>query len=123
MDNYNTRYKDKGEFDVEKGRYFNSEQKISRHYWPTEGETVDIWLRRLGRSVYESKEQNIAVHINGVRGPWYTHRASGSCFMCDDLTFIGVLYDTLSSIADLVNLSEFVFYFKDNCWLIRKLKS
>ncbi len=123
QDNYNTRFQDKEDYDVSLGRYHDKDEKSQGHFYPTHGERVSTWLARLGMAIYEAKERNTAVHINGPKGPWYTHRSGGPCFMCDDVTFIRLLHNCLVGISKNVDLNLFEWYKDDEAWGIRAVSS
>jgi len=122
-DNYNTRYQDKEDYNVSLGKYHDKDEKSQGHFYPTQGERVSTWLARLGMAIYEAKERNTAVHINGPKGPWYTHRSGGPCFMCDDVTFIRILHNCLVGLSKNMDLEHYQFFYLDDQWSIRPISS
>ncbi len=122
-DNYNTRYQDKEDYNVSLGKYHDKDEKSQKHFYPTQGERVKTWLARLGMAVYEAKEKNIAIHINGPKGPWYTHRSGGSCFLCDDVTFIRLLHNCIVGLSKVIDLDVYEWYLDDTSWSIRPISS
>jgi len=46
-------------------------------------------------------------HINTPKGPWYTHKSAGNCFMCSDQNFILVLCDVIEHMASLYPKQKF----------------
>ncbi len=118
-DNYNTRFQDKEDYSTSLGKYHDKDEKSQSHFYPTADERVSTWLKRIGLAVYEAKERNIANHINGPKGPWYTHRSGGQCWMCDDLTFIRILYNCLNGLVDIVDLDAYTWFLDGTSWTIR----
>ncbi len=122
-DHYNTRIQDKEDYSIKLGKYHDKDEKSQGHFYPTEGERVSTWLARLGMAIYEAKERNTAVHINGPKGPWYTHRSGGQCFMCDDITFIRLLHDCLVGLSKVMDLEHYLWYYYEDSWLIRPVST
>ncbi len=122
-DNYNTRYQDREDYNISLGKYHDKDEKSQSHFYPTNNERVSTWLARLGMAIYEAKERNIANHINGPKGPWYTHRSGGSCFMCDDVTFIRILHNCLTGLSKNFDLDHYTWFKDGDSWSIRPIST
>jgi len=107
-DHYNTRVQDKVD---QTGSFYNKSFKRTEQYWPVQNENLDTYIRRIARAVGEALEANYHTHINGPRGPWYTHRRGGDCFMCNDAQFIRILRSALLQISEHSDLSQFFWTF------------
>ncbi len=68
----------------------------TRNLMPIEGETLKLYVQRMGEIVREAENVNCASHIYPPRGkPWYTHKQP-HCFMCHDVNVYNVLWDVLA---------------------------
>ncbi len=92
-DNYNTMEKPLDRNDIDKKVY------LPHKYAVKEGQTWQSYVEELKIHKKYVEEKNIATHINGPRGSWYTHRSSASCFMCEDIDFINVMYRAIEMMA------------------------
>ncbi len=109
-DNYNEKQpEDKENF---KSRYWKEDEKPNNLYVPTNGETIHSWLAREGNAVFQSRETNIATHINNGKRVWWTHRSAGNCFMCDDITHVKILYECLEQLKELIDLKKYEWHFQ-----------
>ncbi len=103
-DRYNKIEEDKVAY---QNRYYAEKQKPNNLFIPTESELVSTWLQREGSAVFQSRETNIASHINNGKRVWWTHRSSGPCFMCDDLVHIKILYECLTALSEHTDFNKF----------------
>ncbi len=110
-DNYNKIEEDKVAY---QSRYFTQKEKNNTMFIPTEGESLKTWMARQGRAVFESRECNIITHINNGKQPWWSHRSSGPCFMCDDLTHIKIQHELLEALSDHIDYNKLIWHFHDD---------
>ncbi len=92
-DYHNTLDKPLDRADIDKKVY------LPHKYAAKEGQTWQSYIEELKIHKKYVEEKNIATHINGPRGSWYTHRSSASCFMCEDIDFINVIYQAMVLMA------------------------
>ncbi len=92
-DNYNTIEKPIDIADVDKRQY------LPHKFAPIHGQTLESYITQLKIYIKFATEKNAQYHINGPRGPWYTHRSSSSCFMCEDVDLHHVLLHTLTTLG------------------------
>ncbi len=64
-------------------------------YTPKEGQTWESYISELQIYINYNRSKSEKNHINGPKGPWYTHRSPSGCFMCDDMKLIQVMFNTM----------------------------
>ncbi len=67
-------------------------------YTPKEGQTWESYIQELTTHVQYSSKKNAKAHINGPRGPWYTHKGA-TCFMCEDQNLIHAMLNVMRLMA------------------------
>ncbi len=88
-DKYNSVDKMVDENDYKK--VVNSDVEFS----PSKGESWSSYYAKVQVYVRLGAKKNIKAHINGPKGPWWTHRNPQGCFCCEDLALLQVLQDVL----------------------------
>ncbi len=64
-------------------------------FGPKEGQKWLSYLEQLKIYVKFNQDRNERSHINGPKGPWYTHRSPAGCFMCEDTNLMSVMLQTM----------------------------
>ncbi len=93
-DQYNTLDNAYDETQIEKIIYKDLDYAPSpKQTWISYAETLNIYKKLC-------EKHNIQAHINSPKGAWYTHRnPAQTCWMCDDLNLLNVMYDTILYMA------------------------
>jgi hypothetical protein len=72
---------------------------LGGQFAPKPGQKVSEYAAKIKLHVEFQTKKNYRVHIEGPKGPWYTHRSPLGCFMCEDLE----LYTVLNSVLDYLS--------------------
>lgn len=68
-------------------------------YAPEKGESLLSYSAKVQAYAKIAAKNNIKSHIDGPKGPWYTHYGMPQCFMCDDMNLISVLIRVLQDLS------------------------
>ncbi len=68
-------------------------------YSPSKGQTWHSFSIEASIYAKTGQKMNERCHINTPKGPWYTHKSPGNCFMCSDQNLISVLIEVIGHMA------------------------
>lgn len=98
---------------LEETKNYATKPRQSSSFLPTEGETLEVYFQRLVNSVEEQYQISTNAHINGPKGPWYTHRTPSGCFICNQATLSQYMESIIESVLDAIPKSKKLVFKKD----------
>lgn len=87
---------------LEATKNYATKPRISVSFIPTENETLATYTQRLVQSIEEQTQISTNAHINGPKGPWYTHKTPSGCFICNQGTIALFSVELIAQVQDAI---------------------
>ncbi len=69
---------------------------------PNATESLLLYITRLRSNLDQLDEQSTNEHMYGPKGPWYVHKRSQNCFICDYSTMNNQMLDIFIELGSLL---------------------
>ncbi len=73
-------------------------KRESEAFTPIENELLSGYCRRLLALIQKQETVNTQAHIYG-RKTWFTHKTPSTCWLCDDINVMWMMYEVLNLTA------------------------
>lgn len=89
----------------------NFSKRTDGYLQPVPNELLDGYLTRIHEYLKNLESVSIKLHIQGKKGPWYSHSIATGCFMC---SYIAMSWHMLDLLNQIPHPERFIFRLDKN---------